>query len=104
MRERFLLPHTAHIYSVSLPILLPLEFREMLLLVCFPEVLKTLAVINVDSSLKSKENILNLESLNQVFRAQAVAWVVLLFFFLYIYIFLLPSEFPKCFVIVYAIL
>lgn len=56
----------------------------MLLLVCFPEVLKTLAVINVDSSLKSKENILNLESLNQVFRAQAVAWVVLLcFFFLY---------------------
>lgn len=48
-----------------------LLFLTLLPLVSFPEVLKSLAVINVnvDSSLNSQENISNLESLNQVFKS-----------------------------------
>lgn len=70
----------------------------MLLLVCSPEVLKTLAIIDIDASLKSKENIINLDSLNQVSRAKAVAWVSL--FYSVLFYFFVPSEFPKCFVVV----
>lgn len=104
LRECFLLAHHLYFLCLLFLTLLPLECREMLPLVSFPEVLKSLAVINVnvDSSLNSEENISNLESLSQVFRVKTVAWVGLFCCFVF-YIFLLPSEFPKCFV-VYAVL
>lgn len=77
LRECFLLAYHLYFLWLLFLTLLPLGRREMLPLVSFPEVLKSLAVINinVDSSVNSEENISNLESWSQVFRVKTVAWV-----------------------------
>ena len=75
-----------HLYCLCL------LFLTLLPLVSFPEVLKSLAVINVnlDSSLNSQENISNLESLNQVFRVKTVAWIGLFCSVLFLTFFFFP--------------
>ena len=92
LRECFLLAHHLHFLCLLFLTLLPLGCREMLPLISFPEVLKSLAVINVnvDSSVNSEENISNLESWSQVFRVKTVAWVSLFCSVLFFTFFFFP--------------